>query len=120
MGGGIVYYHPQAEVLIFGEIFSKDGRSLTAESLALSAAEIYEQLPLEKALVVGPEDGIPIVEFTDPDCPIAANTMNSSLLSPSNDSFFSRRAFTRAAKAKAIPHSVRRRAIGRISRTLRR
>lgn len=69
MGGRIVYYHPEAEALIFGEIFSKDGRSLTAESLALTATEVYEQLPLEKALVVGPEDGVPIIEFTDPDCP---------------------------------------------------
>ena len=26
-------------------------------------------MPLAEALVIGPDDGIPIVEFTDPDCP---------------------------------------------------
>jgi len=69
IGGRVVYFHPDAEVLIFGEIFSKDGRSLTAESQALTTARLIDDLPLEQAVIVGPEDGVPIVEFTDPDCP---------------------------------------------------
>lgn len=69
VGGRVVYFHPEAEVLIFGEIFSKDGRSLTQESQALTNADMAADIPLELAVVVGPEDGVPIVEFTDPDCP---------------------------------------------------
>ncbi len=102
MGGRIVYYHPQAEVLIFGEIFSKDGRSLTAESLALTAAEIYEQLPLEKALVVGPEDGIPIIEFTDPDCPYCRQYHEFISVEPVKRLIFFETRIHPGAKAKAI------------------
>ena len=102
MGGRIVYYHPQAEVLIFGEIFSKDGRSLTAESLALSAAEIYEQLPLEKALVVGTEDGIPIIEFTDPDCPYCQQYHDFVVDKPVKRLIFFETRIHPGAKAKVI------------------
>ncbi len=102
MGGRIVYYYPQAELLIFGEIFSKDGRSLTAESLALSAAEIYEQLPLEKALVVGPEDGVPIIEFTDPDCPYCRQYHDFVADEPVKRLIFFETRIHPAAKAKAI------------------
>lgn len=69
IGGRVVYFHPDAEVLIFGEIFSKDGRSLTQESQALTNADMAADIPTELAVVIGPEDGVPIVEFTDPDCP---------------------------------------------------
>ncbi len=102
MGGRIVYYHPQAEVLIFGEIFSKDGRSLTAESLAQTAAEIYAQLPLEKALVVGAEDGIPIIEFTDPDCPYCRQYHEFISLEPVKRLIFFETRIHPAAQAKAI------------------
>ena len=102
MGGRIVYYHPEAELLIFGEIFAKDGRSLTAESLALSAAEIYEQLPLEKALVVGPEDGVPIIEFTDPDCPYCRQYHDFVADEPVKRLIFFETRIHPAAKAKAI------------------
>ncbi len=102
MGGRIVYYHPQAEVLIFGEIFSKDGRSLTAESLALTATEIYEQLPLEKALLVGPEDGIPIIEFTDPDCPYCRQYHEFISVEPVKRLIFFETRIHPTARAKAI------------------
>lgn len=102
MGGRIVYYHPEAEVLIFGEIFSKDGRSLTAESLAATAADIYAQLPLEKALVVGPEDGIPIVEFTDPDCPYCQQYHEFVVEQPVKRLIFFETRIHPAAKAKTI------------------
>lgn len=102
MGGRIVYYHPEAEVLIFGEIFSKDGRSLTAESLAQTAAHVYEQLPLEKALVVGPEDGIPIVEFTDPDCPYCQQYHEFVVDQPVKRLIFFETRIHPNAKAKAV------------------
>ena len=69
IGGRVVYFQPDAEVLVFGEIFSKDGRSLTAESQALTTGKLVDDMPLNQAVVVGPVDGVPIVEFTDPDCP---------------------------------------------------
>ena len=68
IGGRVVYFEPDAEVLIFGEIFSKDGRSLTVESQLLTAGDVVDALPLDKAVIVGPDDGIPIIEFSDPNC----------------------------------------------------
>lgn len=68
INGKIIYYHAEKELLIFGEIYDKFGKSLTADKLALAAQQKIAKLPLSEALVIGPKDGIPIVEFTDPDC----------------------------------------------------
>lgn len=67
-GGKVIYYHEKSEQLVFGEIWTRDGISLTAEVVATAQAEAFKSLPLEDALVIGPENGIEIVEFTDPDC----------------------------------------------------
>lgn len=64
----LIYYHPEKELLILGEIWTRDGRSLTAARRAELAANLIDQIPLEHALVIGPDDGVPVVEFTDPDC----------------------------------------------------
>lgn len=68
MGGQIVYFHPEKELLVFGEIYSKDGRSLTRERLALHNASKIKDLPLDQAVTVGSGEKV-IVEFTDPSCP---------------------------------------------------
>lgn len=68
-GGKIIYYNPVNELLIFGEIYTKNGQSLTAESIQKSSLGLIDKLPMEQALVLGDKDGVPIIEFTDPDCP---------------------------------------------------
>ena len=68
VGGQIVYFHPEEEVLIFGEIFSKEGLSLTAQSRSRTDSELHSGIPTEQAIVIGPEDGVPIIEFTNPNC----------------------------------------------------
>ena len=40
-GAQVIYFAPEDDVLIFGEIYSRDGRSLTAEAVARA-----NQLPL--------------------------------------------------------------------------
>lgn len=68
-GSKVIYFHPESETLFFGEVFSKDGHSLTAEAVARANRVRLAKLPTDAALVLGPSDGTPIVEFTDPDCP---------------------------------------------------
>ena len=68
-GSRIVYFAPKEGVLIFGEMFNKDGRSLTAEKKALLQADKITQLDPSAALIVGdPNAPKTIIEFTDPDC----------------------------------------------------
>ncbi len=67
-GSNLIYFDPASESVIFGEIFSKEGKSLTAERMQQLAAAHVKDLPIEKAVRIG--DGpITIIEFTDPDCP---------------------------------------------------
>jgi len=69
MGGKILYFHPETDTLIFGEMYSKEGESLTAKSLLEVKNQTLSQLDVSKALVIGDTHGTPIIEFTDPDCP---------------------------------------------------
>jgi len=66
-GDNLFYFSPSGH-LVFGEIWSKDGRSLTAERRQQIVAEKLKALPLEKALTIG-HGPRQIIEFTDPDCP---------------------------------------------------
>lgn len=69
MGTGIVYFYPEKNLLMFGEIFNSEGTSLTAESLAKMTESRFSEFDTSKALTLGAEDGIEVIEFTDPDCP---------------------------------------------------
>ena len=65
-GSQVFYFSPEG-YLVLGEIWSKDGRSLTAEKRDQIVAEKVRALPLEKAVTIG--DGPnQVIEFTDPDC----------------------------------------------------
>jgi len=66
-GSRIIYYAPKSDVLIFGEMFSKEGRSLTAEKMASLKGNKVRDLDLSHALVLGDGEKV-IIEFTDPDC----------------------------------------------------
>jgi len=66
-GSRMIYYIPKEDVLIFGEIFSKDGRSLTAEKISELRSGKVNDLDLTDALVIGQGEKS-IMEFTNPDC----------------------------------------------------
>jgi thiol:disulfide interchange protein DsbC len=66
-GDQIFYFSPTGH-LVFGEIWSKDGRSLTAERREEVVAEKIKRLPLQKAVTIG-NGPHQVIEFTDPDCP---------------------------------------------------
>ncbi|MDO3380359.1 DsbC family protein [Geoalkalibacter halelectricus] len=66
-GDQIIYYSPEG-YLMFGEIWSADGKSLTADRQAALASKKLESLPLDKAIKIGNGPNV-VIEFTDPNCP---------------------------------------------------
>jgi thiol:disulfide interchange protein DsbC len=66
-GNELFYYAPEAEVLIYGNIVTKEGTSFTRDSYLKKMAAKMSQLPLDKALKVGTGKTV-IVEFMDPNC----------------------------------------------------
>ncbi len=67
-GGNVFYYHPRTGNILFGEIYTKGGKNLTAERREQFAAAKIKSLPLDKAIKIGNGKNI-VIEFTDPDCP---------------------------------------------------
>ena len=68
VAGNQVFYFSPDGYLMFGELWSKDGKNLTAEMRDKVLAERVKSIPLEKALKIG-SGPRQIIEFTDPDCP---------------------------------------------------
>lgn len=66
-GNQLFYYAPEANVLIYGNMVSKEGISLTRESYLKKMAPKMAHLPLDSALKIG-EGKNAVVEFLDPDC----------------------------------------------------
>ena len=67
-GPNIIYFYPDKGLLVFGEIWTKDGRNITAEKKAQLTAAQLKDLPLDKAVKIG-NGRNKVIEFTDPDCP---------------------------------------------------
>lgn len=67
-GNRVIYFHPEKEMLIFGEIYTKNGKSLTQARLQQEQKRRVAKLDLSDALVIGngPKN---IIEFSDPECP---------------------------------------------------
>ncbi len=67
--GRMIYYCPDKDILIFGEMFNRDGVSLTGSSLEKNdTRKKLQAFDFSKGLVLGDEDGVPIVEILNPDC----------------------------------------------------
>lgn len=66
-GGKLLYFHPDKELLILGEVYSANGVSLTEQKIAAFAAEKAHRIDRSQALVVGsgPRE---VIAFVDPDC----------------------------------------------------
>lgn len=68
IGGHIVYYSPDPELIIFGQMFDRSGVDLTALALEETQGKRADLVDLSKALVLGPAGAPEIVEFSNPDC----------------------------------------------------
>ena len=66
-GNNIMYFYPPKSYLLFGEIMTKDGKSLTAQKRDLIFAEKMKNINLKSALKVG-TGKIEVVEITNPNC----------------------------------------------------
>ena len=66
-GEQVFYFSPEG-YLFFGEIWTKDGKNLTAEMREKVVTDRINNLPLDKALKIG-NGPKKVNEFTDPDCP---------------------------------------------------
>ena len=68
VAGNQVFYFSPDGYLMFGELWSKEGKNLTAEMREKVLAEKVKSIPLDKALKIG-SGPRQVIEFTDPDCP---------------------------------------------------
>jgi thiol:disulfide interchange protein DsbC len=68
VAGDQVFYFSPDGYLMFGELWSKDGKNLTAEMREKVLAEKVKSIPLDKAFKIG-SGPRQVIEFTDPDCP---------------------------------------------------
>lgn len=70
VGDTIYYTDETGQYLINGHMFDTHNKvDLTAQRLANMNRINWSDLPLEDAIVNGPEDGLKMAVFTDPDCP---------------------------------------------------
>ena len=67
-GSIVFYYAPKSELIIFGEIYDKNKKSLTQEKRDQLQAKKLTDIPLDKAIKIGTGKN-KVIEFTDPDCP---------------------------------------------------
>lgn len=74
-GNNILYYYPKDDLLVFGEIWNREGKSLTGLKKEAAAAKLIKDLPLDLAVKVGNGKNI-VIEFTDPDCPFCRKANN--------------------------------------------
>lgn len=84
----IVYYYPEKDYLIFGEIYDSSGSSLTQLSISNTAKKNLEKIDRSIALKIGDGD-IDIVEVLDPDCPYCSK-YKDWIKQPQNASAFTR------------------------------
>lgn len=68
VAGDQIFYWSANGYMVFGEIWSREGKSMTVERREELSSIAVKNLPLDKAVVIG-KGKHQIIEFTDPDCP---------------------------------------------------
>lgn len=68
VGPNIVYFYPGKHLMVFGEIWTKEGKSITAARRDQLASKRAKDIPLAKGIRMGNGRNT-VIEFTDPDCP---------------------------------------------------
>lgn len=64
----VVYFSPKQELMFFGEVYTKNGISLSEQTRLKWQAARTKELDTSAALTIG-TGAIEIIEFTDTDCP---------------------------------------------------
>lgn len=67
-GNRVLYFSPEKNLLLVGEVYTSEGKSLTKERIGKIMAQKVKDLPLDKAVKIGKGEKI-VIEVTDPDCP---------------------------------------------------
>lgn len=67
-GDNILYFYPEKGYLIFGEIYTSKGMSLTTRTREKTAGKVEDRFPFSDAVKIGNGKNI-VVEVSDPDCP---------------------------------------------------
>ena len=67
-GSVVFYYAPKSELIIFGDIYDKNRKSLTQVKRDQLQDKKVKEIPLDKAIKIGTGKNR-VIEFTDPDCP---------------------------------------------------
>jgi len=67
-GGNVLYYAPKGNYIVFGEIWTPEGKSVTAARRDEMVSRQLKDLPLDQAVRIGKGPNM-VIEFTDPDCP---------------------------------------------------
>jgi len=67
-GSIVFYYAPKSELIIFGDIYDKNKKSLTQVKRDQLQDKKLAEIPLDKAIKIGTGKN-KVIEFTDPDCP---------------------------------------------------
>lgn len=67
-GNRVLYFSPEKNLLLVGEVYNSEGKSLTKERIGKVMAKKVKDLPLDKAVKIGKGEKI-VIEVTDPDCP---------------------------------------------------
>jgi thiol:disulfide interchange protein DsbC len=67
-GERILYFYPKRGYVLIGEIFTKDGRNLTRESIEEEKYKLLTSEDFKKGIKIGSGKNI-VVEVTDPECP---------------------------------------------------
>lgn len=71
----VVYFSQEQELLIFGEIFTKDGASLSAQTKEKWQKKKLLKIDTTKTITIG-NGPVQIIEFSDPDCPYCSKLHN--------------------------------------------
>ena len=67
-GSQMIYYAPDANVILFGEMWDNQGNNLTQAALSTAATERMKDFDLSHALEFGPEGAPLITEYSNPHC----------------------------------------------------
>lgn len=78
----VVYFSPTQELMFFGEVYTKNGVSLSDETRKKWQSKRTDKLDVSDALVIG-NGAIEIIEFTDTDCPFCQR-FNAWIISENN------------------------------------
>ena len=85
VGSNIIYIFPKEGYIFFGELYSKDGKNITAERRQKLMDEKLRKLPLDKAIQISRGGKHTIIEFTDPECPFCRRVHSYLATIPKQD-----------------------------------